>query len=218
MLLRCLQSKGSKGDHGDGTETLDTSGAVLADVCGSGSATSTLGLGLSGADGGSGGGVDDRRDNSGGGLNNRRDSGGLGDGGLNSDSGLNSAGGGDDLHRGSDLGGGRLRVRLLGRVLAELLGGRENLVDGNVGATLLNDTRGSGASDVAEVLADTGEVGLITAALAGDSIVEARNGALGDVAEGLSLDGGNEGSESERVLHFEGGFCGLVGGFEVLTC
>lgn len=202
MLSKCLQSNGSKGDHGDGTETLDTSGAVLADICGSGSATSTLGLGLGLADNGSGGGVDDRRDNSGGGLNNRRDSGGLGDGGLNSD----STGGGDDLHRGSGLGGGRLILRLLGRVLAELLSGRENLVDGNVRATLVNDTRGSGASDVVEVLADTGEVGLVTAALAGDSLVEARNGALGDVAEGLSLDGGNKGSESERVLHFEKGF------------
>jgi hypothetical protein len=113
MLSKCLQSNGSKGDHGDGTETLDTSGAVLADICGSGSATSTLGLGLGLADNGSGGGVDDRRD-----------SGGLGDGGLNSD----SAGGGDDLHRGSGLGGGRLILRLLGRVLAELLSGRENLV------------------------------------------------------------------------------------------
>lgn len=78
------------------------------------------------------------------------------------------------------------------------------LTDGNVGTTLGDHTRGSGASDIVEALADTGEISGLAVGLAGDSVVKARNSALGDVAEGLSRDGGGEGSNSERVLHLEG--------------
>ncbi|CAG1996585.1 unnamed protein product [Fusarium graminearum] len=81
---------------------------------------------------------------------------------------------------------------------------KEGLTDGNVGTTLVNDTRGSLGSDSAEALADTGEVGLVTAGLAGDGLVEARNGALGDVGKRLSLSGNSgESNESDGVLHFE---------------
>lgn len=93
----------------------------------------------------------------------------------------------------------------MGQYMSVLSGiGDLKLTDGNVGTTLGDHTRGSGASDIVEVLADAGEIGLVTLGLAGDGIVKARNSALGNVAEGLSRDGGGEGSNSERVLHFEG--------------
>lgn len=75
--------------------------------------------------------------------------------------------------------------------------------DGNVGTTLLNHARSSLAADIVKVLADADEVGGLAVGLALDGIVEAGKGALGDVTERLSLNGGNEGEDSERELHLD---------------
>jgi len=89
-------------------------------------------------------------------------------------------------------------------MIATVIHTKGKLTDGNVGATLVNDTRGSGRADLVEALADAGEVGSLTLGLALDSLVKARNSALGDVGERLSLgSGGGESDESDGVLHFE---------------
>jgi len=75
--------------------------------------------------------------------------------------------------------------------------------DGNVGTALLNHARSSLAADIVKVLADADEVGGLAVGLALDGIVEAGKGALGDVTERLSLNGGNEGEDSERELHLD---------------
>lgn len=75
--------------------------------------------------------------------------------------------------------------------------------DGNVGTTLVNHARGSLAADLVKVLADADEVGGLAVRLALDGIVEAGKGAGGDVTERLSLDGGDEGEDSERELHLD---------------
>jgi hypothetical protein len=75
--------------------------------------------------------------------------------------------------------------------------------DGNGGAALLQDTGGGIALDGVEVLANTGEVGDLAVGVVTNGLVKARDGALGDVGEGLGLGNGGEGNGGESVLHLD---------------
>lgn len=205
-----LQSKGSKAEHGN-----DTDGAELG-----GSA-----CGLRRRSSGRGGGAvaGSRGDGDNGGLN----------GGLNSGRGRGLSGGLRSLSGGLRLRlrGGRLGLSLRGGglglsagVLTESLGGGEHLVcimlvtvlfrrvdmtrltKGNVGTAGLNHTAGGSTLDGGEGIlhADAGVVGGAAVALALDGIVDAGNGALGDVRDGLGTRDGGKGNGGESVLHLEG--------------
>lgn len=74
----------------------------------------------------------------------------------------------------------------------------------NIGTAVLEDAGGGRTLDLLKVLADAGHVGLVAAGLADNALLEARDGALGDVAEGLGADGGSQGEDGDRVLHLGG--------------
>jgi len=195
-LVRCLQSKGSKtskgqaGDEGGSAASGDggrlagggRAGAVGGSVSGHHGgllALVAVGLGLGLSESG-------------------------GDGGLSGLlSGLNDGLSGRGSLGGSSRGGGLLGGLRAG-VLAESLDGGENLVQGSLGTALGDDARGSDTLDGLEVLADAGVVVGSAVSLAGDGIVQARNGALGHVVDGLGVHGGSEGDGNESVLHVDG--------------
>jgi hypothetical protein len=110
------------------------------------------------------------------------------------------------LSRGGGLSGssgGGLLTAGGGRVLAELLSSGKDLVDGNVGTALLQDTSSGVTLNGIKVLADAGKVGGLAVGVVGDGLVKARKSTLGDIREGLGTRNGGEGNGSESVLHFD---------------
>jgi hypothetical protein len=111
--------------------------------------------------------------------------------------------------RGAGLLGGRRLSRGRARATgggssAELLGGGQNLVDGDVSAALLDDAGGGVSLDSVEVLADTGEVAGRALGVLGDGVVEAGQSASGDISARLSLGQSGEGKSSVGELHLVG--------------
>lgn len=81
---------------------------------------------------------------------------------------------------------------------------------GSLGTALGDDARSSDTLDGLEVLADTVVVGGVAVGLAGDGIVQARDGALRDIVDGLGVDGGSQGDSDKSVLHVDGWGCWCI--------
>lgn len=144
--------------------------------------------------------ADGRDDNGGAGLRGRA-------GELDSGGGLDNLDGGADSNGGgssSGAGGGSRALGSGGRVGAESGSGGQNLVEGNVATTVLEDLRGGGGADVVEAAADASKVLKGAVGLGLDSSLESGESALGDVGKSLGTRDGGEGNGSESVLHFEG--------------
>lgn len=207
QAFRLLQSKGSEGEHGKTANGANGSGTVGSDG-GLGGSGSAAGVGSSSGRRDEGGGLLSDGGLGDGGLGDGSlGDGSLGDGGSLSDSGgLGSLAGGLSSLAGGLSSRGRGGSRGAGRADggAESLDRGEDLVDGNVGAAGLNDTAGGSALDGVKVLADTGVVSGVAAGVLLNGVVEASDGALGDVASRLGGNRGGEGEGNERVLHLEG--------------
>jgi hypothetical protein len=81
--------------------------------------------------------------------------------------------------------------------------GGEQRTQGDLVAASLEDTASGIALDGIKVLADTGQIGKLALGVLLDGIVQARNGALGNVTEGLCLRKGSKGDGGKSVLHLD---------------
>jgi hypothetical protein len=74
---------------------------------------------------------------------------------------------------------------------------------GDVSTAVGEDTASGSTLDTVDVGAGAGEVGSLAARLRRDGVVDAGDGALGDIIPSLGTRGGGEGEGDESVLHFE---------------